>query len=94
MYRIREVGSHDDDVADMLTDLHRLTFFRQRFDPGFRGRALWLAFRQGTPVAFAGVISSMRSKCRIFFSCRRAEEALRQRPAITFDASDRIACAQ
>jgi hypothetical protein len=26
MYRIREVDGHDDDVADTLADLHRLTF--------------------------------------------------------------------
>ena len=27
MYRIREVDGHDDEIADTLVDLHRLTFF-------------------------------------------------------------------
>jgi hypothetical protein len=26
MYRIREVDGHDDEIADTLADLHRLTF--------------------------------------------------------------------
>jgi hypothetical protein len=27
MYRIREVDGHDEEIADTLADLHRLTFF-------------------------------------------------------------------
>jgi GNAT superfamily N-acetyltransferase len=68
MYRIREVDSHDDDVADMLTDLHRLTFFDSASIPDFEDGHWWLAFRQGTPVAFAGVISSMRVRNAGYFS--------------------------
>jgi hypothetical protein len=38
MYRIREVDGHDDEIADTLADLHRLTFFDgasiPEFDPG------------------------------------------------------------
>jgi hypothetical protein len=27
LYRIREVDGHDEEIADTLADLHRLTFF-------------------------------------------------------------------
>jgi hypothetical protein len=30
MYRIREVDGNDDEIADTLADLHRLTFFEAR----------------------------------------------------------------
>jgi hypothetical protein len=36
MYRIREVDGHDDDVAETLADLHRLTFFNGASIPKFR----------------------------------------------------------
>jgi hypothetical protein len=35
MYRIREVDGHDDDIADTLADLHRLTFFDGAAIPEF-----------------------------------------------------------
>jgi len=35
MYRIREVDGHDEDIADTLGDLHRLTFFETAPVPEF-----------------------------------------------------------
>jgi len=35
MYRIREVDGHDDEIADTLADLHRLTFFDSAAIPEF-----------------------------------------------------------
>ncbi|WP_213769995.1 GNAT family N-acetyltransferase [Bradyrhizobium sp. dw_78] len=61
MYRIREVDAHDDDIADMLTDLHRLTFFDSAGIPDFEEGNWWLAFHEAQPVAFAGVIPSTRA---------------------------------
>ena len=58
IYRIREVDSRDDEVADVLTELHRLTFFSVASIPPFDGGHWWLAFREATPVAFAGVVPS------------------------------------
>jgi GNAT superfamily N-acetyltransferase len=55
-------------VADTLTDLHRLTFFDSASIPYFEDGYWWLAFHQGTPVAFAGVISSMRVRNAGYFS--------------------------
>jgi GNAT superfamily N-acetyltransferase len=68
MYSIREVDSHDDDVADMLTDLHRLTFFGGASIPDFDDGHWWLAFHEGEPVAFAGVIPSTRVRNAGYFS--------------------------
>ena len=55
MYRIREVDGHDDEVADALADLHRLTFFGGAPIPEFDHGHWWLAFHETVPVAFAGV---------------------------------------
>ncbi len=54
MYRIREVDGHDDEIADMLTDLHRLTFFGGAPLPEFDQGHWWLAYSGDFPVAFAG----------------------------------------
>jgi hypothetical protein len=35
VYRIREVDGHDDEIADTLIDLHRLTFFDGAAIPEF-----------------------------------------------------------
>jgi len=35
MYRIREVDAQDDDISEMLADLHRLTFFDSAPVPSF-----------------------------------------------------------
>jgi hypothetical protein len=58
MYRIREVDGLDDDVADTLAELHRLTFFDSAPIPKFDQGHWWLALRETEPVAFAGVIPS------------------------------------
>jgi GNAT superfamily N-acetyltransferase len=58
MYRIRAVDGHDEDVADTLADIHRLTFFDMAAVPNFDHGHWWLAYRDSTPVGFAGVIPS------------------------------------
>ena len=58
MYRIREVDGQDDDVAETLADLHRLTFFESAPVPEFDWGHWWLVFVGQMPVAFAGVIPS------------------------------------
>ena len=58
LYRIREVDGQDDEVSDALADLHRLTFFGGAPIPRFDWGYWWLAYREATPVAFAGVVPS------------------------------------
>ena len=58
MYRIREVDGQDEDVAETLADLHRLTFFDGAPVPEFDQGNWWLALNEAEPVAFAGVIPS------------------------------------
>ncbi len=69
MYRIREVGGHDDEIADMLTDLHRLTFFGGAPLPEFDQGHWWLAYSGDFPVAFAGVVPSTHAVNAGYF-CR------------------------
>lgn len=69
MYRIREVDGHDDETADALTELHRLTFFDGAPIPEFDQGHWWLAFRETTPIAFAGVVPSTRAHNAGYF-CR------------------------
>ena len=57
-YWIREVDGQDDEIADTLADLHRLTFFDGASIPAFDGGCWWLAYREAIPVAFAGVVPS------------------------------------
>ena len=57
-YRIREVDGGDDEVADALAELHRLTFFDGAPVPCFDDGHWWLAFHDAVPVAFAGIIPS------------------------------------
>lgn len=58
LYRIREVDAQDDEVADILAELHRLTFFDGAAIPDFEWGYWWLAYREAMPVAFAGVVPS------------------------------------
>ncbi len=69
MYRIREVDGHDDEIADTLADLHRLTFFGGAPVPEFDHGHWWLAFHEALPVAFAGVVASTRAVNAGYF-CR------------------------
>ena len=87
MYRIREVDGQDDEIADTLADLHRLTFFDGASIPEFDQGHWWLAFHEAIPVAFAGVVPSTRAVNAGYF-CRVGvlEEALRQRPSVAADA--------
>lgn len=69
MYRIREVDGHDDEIADTLADLHRLTFFDGAPVPSFDWGHWWLAFHERLPIAFAGIIPSRRARNAGYF-CR------------------------
>jgi hypothetical protein len=69
MYRIREVDGHDDEIADTLADLHRLTFFDGAPVPVFDWGHWWLAFHEQLPVAFAGIIPSTCARNAGYF-CR------------------------
>ena len=68
MYRIREVDAHDDEIADTLADLHRLTFFDGAAVPEFDWGHWWLAYFERMPVAFAGVVPSTRAYNAGYFS--------------------------
>ena len=71
MYVIREVDGFDDDVAEALSDLHRLTFFAGAPIPKFEVGHWWLAIDDGhKPVAFAGLVRSTHMRnagylCRV-----------------------------
>jgi hypothetical protein len=69
MYRIREVDGQDDDIADTLAELHRLTFFDGAPVPEFDHGHWWLALHQMEPVAFAGIIPSTHV-CNAGYFCR------------------------
>jgi hypothetical protein len=58
MFRIREIDGDDDEIADTLAELHRLTFFDSAPIPEFNQGHWWLAYREAVPVAFAGVVPS------------------------------------
>jgi hypothetical protein len=68
MYRIREVDGHDDDIADTLADLHRLTFFDGASIPEFDQGHWWLAFFDAMLVALAGLVPSTRAGNAGYFS--------------------------
>lgn len=68
-YRIREVDGRDDEIADVLTELHRLTFFNGASVPPFDWGHWWLAYRETAPVAFAGIVPSTHVRNAGYF-CR------------------------
>jgi hypothetical protein len=68
-YFIREVDGRDDEIADVLAELHLLTFFDDASVPPFDRGHWWLAYRGGTPVAFAGLVSSTHVRNAGYF-CR------------------------
>jgi hypothetical protein len=88
IYRIREVDGQDDDVADTLADLHRLTFFDGASIPEFDGGHWWLVFFEAMPVAFAGLVPSTRASNAGYFSRVGAAKTLWQPPSIAPDARD------
>ena len=69
MYRVRAVDSQDEDIADTLADVHRLTFFDTAPVPNFDHGHWWLAYRDSAPVGFAGVIPSTHA-CNAGYFCR------------------------
>jgi GNAT superfamily N-acetyltransferase len=68
MYKIRMVDASDDDVAETLADLHRLTFFDTAAMPDFDLGAWWLACCGADPVGFAGVVLSTHARNCGYFS--------------------------
>jgi hypothetical protein len=68
MYRIREVDGEDDEIADTLADLHRLTFFDRAPVPQFDQGHWWLAYHETLPVAFAGVVTSLHAPNAGYFN--------------------------
>lgn len=54
MYRIREIDGAEED--DVLAALHQLTFVAGERLPSFEEGHWWLAFYEGRPVGFAGVV--------------------------------------
>lgn len=68
MYRIRAVDAHDTDVADVLGEMHRLTFFGAAAIPDLEQGHWWLAYHGYVPVGFAGVILSTRARNAGYFS--------------------------
>lgn len=68
MYRIRMVDAADDDVADTLADLHRMTFFDAATMPQFDLGAWWLAYHRDDAVAIAGVVPSAYARSSGYFS--------------------------
>ena len=69
MYRIREVDGHDDEIAETLVELHKLTFFDSAPVPQFDCGHWWLVRHSTSPVAFAGVIPSTHA-CNAAYFCR------------------------
>ena len=69
MYRIREADGQDEEVAETLAELHRLTFFGSAPIPPFDCGHWWLALCDRVPVAFAGLIPSTRAPNSGYF-CR------------------------
>jgi hypothetical protein len=61
VHRIERVIGQDDESADTLADLHRLTFFDGAPIPTFDRGHWWLAYHEAIPVAFAGVVPSTRA---------------------------------
>ncbi|MDA9435809.1 GNAT family N-acetyltransferase [Bradyrhizobium sp. CCBAU 51627] len=68
MYRIRMVDASDEDIAETLTDLHRLTFFDAAAMPQFGLGAWWLAYHGHDAIAFAGVVPSTYVRNSGYFS--------------------------
>ena len=69
IHRIERVIGHDDEVADTMAELHRLTFLDAATIPKFDQGYWWLAFHEVEAVAFAGVVPSTHV-CNAGYFCR------------------------
>jgi len=69
VYQIRAVDGEDDEISDVLTDLHRLTFFGSAPLPRFDFGYWWLVFHRRDPVAFADLVPSTHAESAGYF-CR------------------------
>lgn len=69
MYFIRAVDPDDEEIAEVLADLHRATFLGGAAIPEFSRGAWWLAYRGLEAVAFAGVVPSTHARHAGYF-CR------------------------
>jgi hypothetical protein len=88
MYRIREVDGNDDDISDMLGELHQLIFLDAAPVPKFDRGHWWLAFCGSEPVAFAGIIpSTLIFNAGLFLPRWRAGQALWTSASVAPDAS-------
>ncbi len=63
VYRIREVDGQDEEIAETLAELHRLTFFDGAPIPLFDWGSWWLAYCEGAAIGFAGVMPSTHVRC-------------------------------
>jgi GNAT superfamily N-acetyltransferase len=91
MYRIRAVDGQDEDVADTLSDIHRLTFFDTAVIPDFDLGQWWLAYLGSMPVGFAGVVASTHAEntgyfCRVGVLRRHVGHGLQLRLTRTIEA--------
>ncbi|BAC51363.1 bll6098 [Bradyrhizobium diazoefficiens USDA 110] len=68
MYRIRIADADDEEIAETLGDLHRLTFFDCAVMPQFELGTWWLAYHKDDPVAFAGVLTSTYARNSGYFA--------------------------
>ena len=80
----REVDGHDDEIADTLADLYRLTFFESAATPQFDQGHWWLAYQDRLAIAFAGMAPSTRALnagyfCRVGVMDRHRGPALQLR---------------
>lgn len=69
MYRIRAVDGQDDEISDILMELHHLTFLNNAPMPEFDSGHWWLAFDERVAVAFAGLVASTHAQNAGYF-CR------------------------
>lgn len=68
-YSVREVDGSDDEIVDVLIQLHRLTFFDGAPIPAFDRGNWWLARCGEEAVAFAGLLPSTHVRNAGYF-CR------------------------
>ena len=97
MYRIRSVDGYDDEVAEILGDLHRLTFFDSAAVPQFDLGAWWLTYDGTEAVAFAGVVPSTLVRnsgylCRIGVLQQHRGQGLQRRMMRAIEVHARRIC--